>query len=293
MTRATSTITVDSVRDPMKLYRYLLELERCVNKTYAQSRTTSVPADVEVDYAVVREELSAGGGYPLNVEGLLGVLADAQNAGLLVVTSEPPASNYPPGTLMLLNSGTPTLKYCQAGTPNTWVSFLPAASAPANMMTTDTNQTPGATVVKTWTARQVFNGGLDAAAAINITSGGLNVDAGGATISGDMNIEDELLISGTVVIDNTLSPYTVAANVSIVAVNTSGGAVTVNLPASVKLYRCILIKDVTGNAGANNITISGNGNNIDGAGSITLNVNYQSRFIQGTGSDWNILLGWL
>jgi hypothetical protein len=45
------------------------------------------------------------------------------------------------------------------------------AAAPGNMMTTDSNQVPGATVVKTWTAQQIFNGGLTAAGDISVTAG--------------------------------------------------------------------------------------------------------------------------
>lgn len=213
----------------------------------------------------------------------------SQRAIVPSVDSLPSVNTAISGEMVRLT--TDGIVYVFDGPTRSWQDI--GAAVPSNMMTTTTNQTPGATVVKTWTAAQVFNGGLSAAAVVNITAGGLNIDAGGATISGDTNIEDELLLSGVAVIDNTASPYTVADNISIVIVNTSGGAVTVNMPASVKLYRCIAIKDASGNAGANNITISGNGNNIDGAASLTLNINYQSRLIQGSGSDWSVLLGWL
>jgi hypothetical protein len=108
----------------------------------------------------------------------------------------------------------------------------------------------------------------------------------GSTFTADAAV----VLSGTVVIGVADSPYTVAANVFFVQVNTSGGAITVNMPATVGLDRHILIKDVSGDAAANNITVSGNGNSIDGAGSQTINTDYGSRWVVGIGgSDWGVV----
>jgi hypothetical protein len=52
--------------------------------------------------------------------------------------------------------------------------------------------------------------------------------------------------------------------------------ITVTLPASPNNGRVFTIKDVSGAALTNNITIAGNGNNIDGSSSASINTNYGS-----------------
>lgn len=74
-------------------------------------------------------------------------------------------------------------------------------------------------------------------------------------------------------LDNTSSPYTVLSSDKILEVDTTGGAVSILLPAGVdgKQY---IIKDL-GNAAVANITITPNGaETIDGGGAVTMNVAY-------------------
>ena len=51
----------------------------------------------------------------------------------------------------------------------------PPATAPANVLTTNTSQSLGAGVVKTWAARQIFNGGLSVDGGDVIFADGLNI----------------------------------------------------------------------------------------------------------------------
>jgi len=56
------------------------------------------------------------------------------------------------------------------------------------------------------------------------------------------------------------SPYTVLATDVALYVDTAGGAITINLPAeATRAGIPLLIKDVTGHAAANNISLVGNG----------------------------------
>lgn len=248
------TITPGITRDSVKLERYLRELENYINNLVHEVRKSAddaVPQETFIDIAAVRTALQRNGEYPLNVEGLLGVLSDPQIAGLLVVSTEPPASAYSPGTLMILTGASDTFKYCKAGTPNTWQQITFAA--PSNMMTTDTNQTPGATVVKTWTARQIFNGGLDAGAQIHITSGGLDVDLGGINVdaggirviaggidvdAGGINIDaGGLTVDGGITVDtgqfDSASQFVCHAYASGAQAITTGVATAINLDLEV------------------------------------------------------------
>lgn len=65
-------------------------------------------------------------------------------------------------------------------------------------------------------------------------------------------------------------------------------AVTITLPAAGTLEpgRQIIIADEYGAAATNNITISGNGANINGAGSLVLNQNHAVRHLYWTGTAW-------
>jgi hypothetical protein len=72
------------------------------------------------------------------------------------------------------------------------------------------------------------------------------------------------------------SPYTVPASVSVLYVDSSGGAVTVNLSlAAARLGVPLVIKDIGGAASSNNITINRAGaETIDSLTAITLSADY-------------------
>lgn len=73
----------------------------------------------------------------------------------------------------------------------------------------------------------------------------------------------------------TTSPFDVLDGYFILMVDTSA-ARTINLPANPLGGDSYKVKDSTGNAGANTITISGNGRNIDGGANHTITTNYGS-----------------
>ena len=85
-------------------------------------------------------------------------------------------------------------------------------------------------------------------------------------------------------------PYTVLTEDLTIAVNT-GAAHTINLPAAPDNGEIHIIKDLTGTAGANNITIQGNGHNIDGAASLVILNNYGSITVQynSTSTSWMVI----
>ena len=68
----------------------------------------------------------------------------------------------------------------------------------------------------------------------------------------------------------------------------STSAWTITLPATTNLTtgRTIVISDETGQANVNNITISGNGNNIEGSATSVINTAYGSRTVYWTGTQW-------
>ena len=88
------------------------------------------------------------------------------------------------------------------------------------------------------------------------------------------------------------SPVTITKTQVLVYVDTSS-ARTVNLPAAPDVGEIHIIKDDTGGAAANNITVQGNGANIDGAASITIAVNRASRMLVYSGTQWTIAAAYL
>lgn len=97
-----------------------------------------------------------------------------------------------------------------------------------------------------------------------------------------------------------VGPYKVPVRTAIATTDTLSGsdyfvcplntstAATENLPSSPTLGLSYLIKDCGGLAGSHNITVSGNGNNIDGASTFVMNVAYQSAAFTWNGTQWSI-----
>lgn len=84
-------------------------------------------------------------------------------------------------------------------------------------------------------------------------------------------------------------PYTVLKSDQVIMVDTSSTGKTINLPASPETGLTFRIKDDTGSAATNNITISPASGNIDGSSSATINIDYGSVDVTYGGSEWHLL----
>lgn len=87
---------------------------------------------------------------------------------------------------------------------------------------------------------------------------------------------------------NFTANVTVNDGYDFIPVNTTGGVVTVTLPSSPKTGKTYTVADVSGTANTNNITVAGNGKNINGVSSQTISTNYGTLTITYNGSGWNI-----
>jgi hypothetical protein len=103
------------------------------------------------------------------------------------------------------------------------------------------------------------------------------VPAGGVSIISDNNtitISSSGGTGGNVVIEQvTVNSTVLDNNTTDALVDTSSTSMTVFLPVSPTVKK-LTIKDKSGNGNLNNITIHGNGNNIDGASTATIGTNY-------------------
>jgi hypothetical protein len=84
-------------------------------------------------------------------------------------------------------------------------------------------------------------------------------------------------------------PFTVLVGDDFIPVNSSGGIITINLPGVPVIGKGYTIADVGGVAATNNITVSGNGHNIVGAGTFVINVNWQTLTVVFDGTNWSKL----
>ena len=115
----------------------------------------------------------------------------------------------------------------------------------------------------------------------------LQLDAG----TGGLRIGTGLVVPVTTVL-NAASPYTVLGTDYFLSVDTSGGAVTVTLPAATALAgRTFVIRDTGGAAAASNITIGGGGTNLVGGGAAAatkvISAAYAGATVYSNGATWN------
>jgi hypothetical protein len=119
-------------------------------------------------------------------------------------------------------------------------------------------------------------------------AGGVDIQAG----TNGINLASGLIMS-VVNKDNGDTPYTLLGTDYCVSCDTSAGVLTITLPASPATGRTILVVDEGGSAGANNITVSGNGKNIAGGGSLAatdvIDSNYGTMLLIYNGTFWNAL----
>lgn len=119
-----------------------------------------------------------------------------------------------------------------------------------------------------------------------ITAGtGISVTPGANTIT--------IAASGTTSLAYTnvnSSPYVVLVTDNYLSVDSSGGTITVQLPNAATLGSVWIIKDRTGSAATNNITVTtvGGAVNIDGATTFVMNTDYEAIQVIGNGSTYEV-----
>jgi len=109
------------------------------------------------------------------------------------------------------------------------------------------------------------------------------------TITGDLTVSGAFTASGSLTVKRVskTANYTTSDD-TIVAVDTSGGAVTITLAtADTVAGRVVIIKDEGGQAGTNAITIATEGSEtIDGSASTSISTNYGVVRLYSDGTNW-------
>jgi hypothetical protein len=112
-------------------------------------------------------------------------------------------------------------------------------------------------------------------------------------LTSSVDVQGNVVVSGTISgnfpvrTNQSVSTIDVLASDYYVGVNGTG--ITINLPVSPITGKQYVIKDESGTAYTNHITLSGNGNTIDGSATLTMAANYMSLQVIWTGSFWYII----
>lgn len=141
----------------------------------------------------------------------------------------------------------------------------------------------GGTGLSSVTAYAPVVGGATSTANLSQVTTGLNTAGYVLTANGSGAPTFQAVPSSNVIgitsVNFLASPYTVLSTDNFLAVDSTSGAITINLPNAPTTGRVYYIKDSTGTAtGANSMTITtvGGAVDIDGATSQTINTAYQS-----------------
>jgi hypothetical protein len=145
------------------------------------------------------------------------------------------------------------------------------------------------TIITNTSGSITITAGESASDAFNLTASGaasrMTLTAGTAGIS----LQSGVIVKVTSVAA-AVTPYALLGTDYFVTTDTTGGVLTITLPASPTTGRMIVIYDGVGQAAANNVTIDGNGKSIafagSSAGTKVLNTAYESATLVYNGTLW-------
>lgn len=120
------------------------------------------------------------------------------------------------------------------------------------------------------------------------TNGNVNLQVGGSTNASVTDSKFVLNKGWRRNVTQITGTYAVLSSDDYIAITTISAPFTITLPATPTLGDSFTFKDASGTAATNNVTISGNGNNIDGAATVVLTQNYSAVIVTFTGTTWSI-----
>jgi hypothetical protein len=210
------------------------------------------------------------------------------------------AGSTPLTTTGSSNTVTIVSQYSQAEASST-ASAAGLASFNSAQFTVDANgyvSLSGSTIGLTITGN---SGGALSPTANNWNIFGNGVSASGISSAGNIlssGLGSTLTISPTkaqfmtnyTTVNNAASPYTSIATDYYISCDPSAGTITLNIPNSPTIYRLFIIKDRTGHASANNISITTPGGSvtIDGQTTYKIASNYGSVYLLYNGTSYEV-----
>lgn len=175
------------------------------------------------------------------------------------------------------------------------ITGITAAGSSGSVMIVDTNSqiasdvaASGTIALDSSTAAKTITIGTGAAAK-TITMGSTNTTSATTLQAGTGNITFDGGIVYTLDAVSS-SPHTVAETEYYLSVDCSGGAITINLPNAPTTGRVFMVKDSTGSAASNNITVTTAGGSvtIDGATTFVMNTAYEAVNVIFNGTSYEV-----
>lgn len=123
------------------------------------------------------------------------------------------------------------------------------------------------------------------------TNGAVNLQAGGVTTASVVTnkfVFNQGRRRNVKTISSAGGTYATLATDDYIAITTLAVPFTINLPATPIVGDEYQIKDATGNAAISNVTIAGNGNNIDGIATFVLSQPYAAVTLTFVGGQWSV-----
>ncbi len=251
-----------------------------VNSTAGSIVITGAEAAVD---AVQINAITAGGGVDINA-GSGGITADTTAA---ISLDSATASNFTvTGAADLTVNSTAGALNLTSGEANAdsinissagGVSFLATGAAAKDTIITNTNGSMTLTAGESVIDAMNFTAS-GAASGINLTAG-----TNGILLSSGVKVKVTSVAAAA-------TPYTVLGTDYFITTDTTGGVLTLTLPAAPATGRMIVVYDGVGQAAANNVTIDGNGKSIafagTAAGTKLLNTAYESATMVYNGTLW-------
>jgi hypothetical protein len=294
-------VTVEDAKNPGLLVRLLRTISDRIatlgNRIEEVARSIVVPS-----MDLIRRALQSDGTHPLNISNLRGIAGDPQPAGMLRYTSSPTGlilQNLRDTQLFAVKNGVAYDVYMViGGNPNTATLILSGVAAGAhNILSathTDTlvgtvvrgdvivgNSTPKWSRLAKGSANQVFRmdgTGTDpgwGAVADGALSGNVVLYTGTSAFSANQTFNAAATFNGAVrfgVFSFAGGTQTLGTE-RFISIDVSGGIATAKFPAAPTTGDWYYIIDTNQNAGTNNITLDGNGKNINGAATKVMNTN--------------------
>lgn len=276
-------------------------------------RNTVIGANADVGTSGVTNASAFGNSARVDASNSL-VLGSGVNVGIDTIHSPTARLHIPPGTAtahsapLKIDSGT-VLTTPEAGaiefdgTNLFYTTSVPARKTVANNNLSNLASTAVGTDLKPavdntnslglpskrWGGASIV--GIDSLSSLT-ADGDLQIEAG--STSNVVTVNQGVFVAGPVapnLNDNNTTPYDVDITFDNVILQDVGSASVINLPVAPADGYTIIVKDITGAASSNHITVNaGSGQTIEGGGSsLTISTNFGSRTLVFHGSVWYIL----
>ena len=171
---------------------------------------------------------------------------------------------------------------------HTQITFIDTATAVTISQTTTGGATGATTTVAAQTAATTGGNLFLSAGTGGTTDGYVALQTGNSTTASATTTKFVFNKGWRRHITDVTADTTVVDGYDYLAVTALATPITIDLPATPTLGDTYTVKDTTGNAGTNNISVDGNGNNIDGASSFLLSQPYAAATFTFAGGQWSV-----